>query len=242
MKTLKYKLLATTLFLASFAFAANVIKIQPVEKSTANVIELTETNHVLLRGPVSDQSVAATLSELTRLLSKRKNDSDLYLVLDTPGGSVGDGLRIYEFLKGYKNVHTITLNSYSMGAILVELIDGQRLMTETGTLMFHRMKAMMSNYATTEQIQSRAAYYAAIELLIEDKIADRVGNSQPEIHKLHDNELYLIGPEAVERGYADKVVGVKCSSALLKKKKIEIVQPLPFLPPEEVEVSACPLL
>lgn len=210
--------------------------------SSPSTIVLTETNHVLLRGEVNSESINATLDKFAKLLNKRKDDSPIYLVLDTPGGSVMDGLRLHEFLKGYENIHTITINSYSMGAILVELVDGDRLIAESGVLMFHRMKAQLPGFTTTEQIKSRAGFYESIEKMIEDKVAERVGIDVAELHKLNDDELYLLGKQAVERNYADKVVSLKCDAKLLKKKVIETVRIMPFLPPVEIEVPACPLL
>lgn len=241
MKAIKFKILAGLLFLASMAFSANLTTADGVP--VPDSILLTENNHVLLRGEVSEESIAKAIKDFSRILTKRKQaSSHLYLVLDTPGGSVTDGYRLYEFLKSYPNIHTITLTSYSMGAVLVELIDGQRLIVSTGTLMFHRMRATIPSYYTTEQLQSRTRYYESLEQFAKDRITERVGISMAELDKLLNEELWLTGKQAIDRKYADKIVSIKCDEVLLKKKETQIIQPLPFLPPMEVEVSACPLL
>lgn len=241
MKAIKFKILGGLLFLASMAFSANLTTADGVP--VPDSIVLTENNHVLLRGDVDDESIAKAIKDFSRILAKRKSASThLYLVLDTPGGSVIDGYRLYEFVKSYSNIHTITLNSFSMGAVLVELIDGQRLITSTGTIMFHRMRAGIPGYSTTEQLHSRTRYYESLERVAEDRICERVGVCGQELKNLLNEELWLTGKQAVERKYVDKIVSLKCDEALLKKKEIQVVQPLPFLPPMEVEVSACPLL
>lgn len=238
---MKNKIIIAVLFIAGVLLPISAIS--STSSKIPDEIVLTKENHVLLRGEVNGDSVQKVIEQFAELLNKRGSKNlPMYLVLDTPGGSVSDGYRLHEFLKGYKNIHTITINSYSMGAILAELVAGNRLMIETGVLMFHRMRANLPYPVTTEQLHSRTRFYEQMEKFAMQKTAERVGISVEELFKLCDEELYMDGNEAVKRNFIDKVVTVKCSPALIKQKITQIVQPLPFLPPMEVEVSACPLL
>lgn len=239
MKVLTLKLLAGLLFVACVAFGAGVAE-APAPKH--ELIILNEANHVTLRGPVTDDSISKLISDLAALLEKRKDKDPLYIVLDTPGGSVLAGFRLYEFLKPYKNIHTITLNSYSMGAILVEMIQGDRLMIETGTLMFHRMSISMPGGQKVEEIKAKAEYFMQMEHFAQHKVAERVKMDSEELHKEFDAELYMDGSTALKRNFVDKIVAVKCSAKLLKEKKIVSIQPVPFLPPIDVTIPSCPLL
>lgn len=235
------KYFLTLIFVASIA-AGTAIGYQPVEAvESEEVVTLTSNNFATLNSQVTDQSVAEVMSTLSELLTRRGEASyPIYLVLDTPGGSVIAGYRLYEFLKPYKNVHTITLNSYSMGAVLVELISGKRLMIETGTIMFHRMK--LGVQGNTDEAQSQLDYSRTLEDLAESKIAARASMTREELRKKVDREWYMQAYEALKNKIIDQIIIVKCDKELLRSKTTKTVQPLPFFPPTEIEVSNCPLL
>lgn len=236
-----FKILLSVLFIANVAIGATVAR-KPTQQELDKTILLTENNHVLLRGPVTDESVSTTISKLSEVLNKRRNLSyPIYLVLDTPGGSVDAGFRLYEFLRTYNNVSTITLGSYSMGAVLVEMLPGERLMTETAVLMFHRMAVAFPNHIHIDQIHARIRFFQAQEEMVIKKIALRTGMELNALHKLIDEDLYLSAEQALEKNFIDRIVPVRCSKQLLKAKVTEIVSGGGFLPDIPVERSACPL-
>jgi len=129
-----------------------------------------------------------------------------------------------------------------MGAVLVELIPGTRYITETGTIMFHRVSIAIGQPQHIDEIKSSLEYYKSMENLVIDKTAERTGIPYNDLEKEIQNELFMLGTTAVKRNFADKVIAVECDAALIKQKKKRLVQPLPFLPPLEIIVSACPLL
>lgn len=227
------------MFTAGLAFGTSVAD-QP---TIPDQVLLTETNHVLLRGEVSDGSITDLIAKLSGLLEKRARRSyPIYIVLDTPGGSVPAGYRLYEFLKGYTNVHTITITSYSMGAVLVELISGQRLMLETGNIMFHRMAVSNARPTHLDEMEAGLRFFRELENFAMDKVAERTGIPVSDLEKEFNDELYMSGTIAVKRNFVDKLISIKCSKALIAKKSTITIQPIPFLPATEIEVSACPLL
>ena len=173
------KQLFKLLFVFSFAVGVLVSSNGVSQQADLPVITLSEKNHVLLSGPVTSDSITQTIESLSKLLQSRKANETFYLVLDTPGGDVLAGYKLYEFLRTYKNVSTITITSMSMGAVLVELLPGERLMLETGTLMLHRMKSSM-RYAVVEQAQALIDYMKQLEGFAEERISLRVGISRPD--------------------------------------------------------------
>lgn len=216
---------------------------QPVGAQESNgIVTLTPTNHVALSGPISGESVSKAMIDLAAVLSARGDAKyPIYLVLDTPGGSVLAGFRLHEFLKPYTGIKTITLNSYSMGAFLAEMIQGERLMVETGTLMFHRMRTGV-NGVTVEQLESQGAYSKSLEQLAERKVSERSGISVDVLHAKFSADWYMQASEAIENNLMDRIVTVKCNKELLSTTETVTVQPLPFLPPVEVTISKCPLM
>jgi ATP-dependent Clp protease protease subunit len=241
MKYLKIKVLAAVLFTASIVVGTTVTYNQKHAVEDQPTITLTESNHVMLDGPVDEASVTALLVELSKLLLARKGNSPIYVVLNTPGGSVDAGHRAYEFIKGYKGIHTVTINGYSMGAILAQLVPGKRYMVETGTMMFHRMTMGVPGRGTPDQMATRVAKAAEMERSVEVKVALRTGKPVAELRALFNAELYLSAAAAVQGNFADEVIILKCSKELIDKKVSKLVE-MPFMPPMATEVSACPLL
>lgn len=235
------KLLFSVLFALGLV-AGSAIAAKPTPQELDKTILLTENNHVLLRGPVNEDSVAAVIGKLSEVINKRKNLSyPIYLVLDTPGGSVDAVFRLYEFLHTYNNIHTLTIGSYSMGAVLVEMLPGDRLMVETGTIMFHRMSVAYQRPTPIHQIDSRTQYFLAQEQMVMRKIAKRTGIELKQLQQMVDADLYLNADDAVEKNFIDRIVPVRCSRQLLEQKISETISGGGFFPDVAVERSACPL-
>lgn len=235
------KLLFSALFAVGL-LAGSTIAAKPTPQELDKTILLTENNHALLRGPVTDESVAATISKLSEVIERRRNLTyPIYLVLDTPGGSVEAGFRLYEFLHTYSNIHTLTLGSYSMGAVLVEMLPGDRLIVETGTIMFHRMSVAFPQHIHLDQITARTRYMLAQEEMVINKIARRTGIEREKLHKMIDEDLYLSADQALEQNFIDHIVPVRCSKQLLTAKVTKTVSGGGFIPDMTVERSACPL-
>lgn len=238
----KMKIILSILFIGSVAFGAALSK-PPVEQQPSSLILLTESNHALLRGPVTDASVSQVIVDLSAVIQKRKAlNYPLYLVLDTPGGSVDAGLRLYEFLHTYDNIHTITLGSYSMGAFLVEMLPGNRYITATGTIMFHRMSVAFSSRHNIDQIIAQTKYLLAQETMVIGMVAKRTGVAAAVLEKMFTDELFLSADEAIQQKFVDKVISVRCSTSLINKQVTEIISGGGLFPDLQIEKSACPLI
>lgn len=239
---MKLKLILSLFFIGNLLLGAAVAR-KPVAVDDPNLIMLTESNHVLLRGGVDDESISKVTAALTEQINARgKLTYPIYLVLDTPGGSVDAGFRLYEFLHNYSNIKTLTLASYSMGAVLVEMLPGDRLMIETGVLMFHRMAVAFPKHHNMDQIDARLKFFHAQEDMVIHKIAARTGVELPKLQKMIDEDLFMNAQQALDQNFIDRIVSVKCSSGLLQKKIEETVSGMGLIPDMTIEKSACPLL
>jgi len=229
-----------TMFLA----IGTMLSTGPVDaKLDHTTIVLTESNFVAINGPIDSASIAQAQTEFAQLIAKRGTRVyPIYLVLNTPGGDVHAGLRLYEFLKTYQNIETITLESASMGAILVQYIQGQRLMIETGTLMYHRMSLGMTP-AELPKAKSRILSSENLENEVMAKVGKRLNKSVDELRKQWSDEVWLRADRALSQKYIDSVVSIRCNEYLLATTKTEVVPLSPFLPMPVTKVtSKCPLL
>lgn len=238
---MKFKLYVI-IFLVALFVGTSISSGASVASEANGIVTLTAKNHAAISGPVTGESVAKVMRKLSDAIAIRGDEKyPIYLVLDTPGGSVLAGFRLHEFLKPYTNIKTITLNSYSMGAFLAEMIAGERLMVETGTLMFHRMRTTVQR-ATTEELDSQSRYSKSLEALAEKKVSERSGISVQELRKKFTEDWYMQAQEAIDNKLIDRIITVKCDAELLESSTTEQVQLLPFMPPIDVQVSNCPIL
>lgn len=212
---MKNMLIALMLSLASFsAFAEHEGPVKP-----SQTINLNKDNVLLLDNEVNVETVAKLMQRAQELDAKLTSNDPLYLVLNTPGGSIQDGLELITFLKGLNRpVHTITIFAASMGFQIVQGL-GDRLVTPFGTLMAHKARGAFRG-EFPGQIDSRYVYY--IKRLNEmDKITAARTNGKLTVKSLQDlyeNEHWVEGRDAVESGLADKVVIGKCDHSLNGKR------------------------
>ncbi len=204
-------------------------------------IPLTTTNTVAIRDEINSESVATAEAEIIKLALNRKLVSEpIYLVIDSPGGSITDGEDFIQFAKTVPNLHTVTLFAASMASAIVESLPGRRYVTENGTLMFHRAKGGFSGQFETGEVESRLDWAKQIVRLLETRNASRMCLSLPAYKEKVVNEYWLYGANAVSQKVADEVVDVVCSRELVLGKDIFDVN---FMGMRfKVSQSKCPLL
>lgn len=206
------------------------------------MIELNHNNTLLIRTGVDEDSILKLQQELVQLNTKRgSKDYPIYLVLDTPGGSVYAGDQFIQFLKGYKNIQTITIFAASMGAMIVELHAGKRFITDNGILMFHRASGRFEGQFEEGELESQLNFWKAMIRSMEDSVAKRVGLSLEEYKRYIKDEWWLRGEKAISMGAADEVINVKCTDDLINDTEILSI---PIFAGVSIDAtySKCPLL
>ncbi len=207
----------------------------------SNTINLTSKNHVLLRNEVTPESMHKVALELARLVAVRgAQDYPLYLVLDSPGGSIDAGLDFITFTKTIPNLQTITIFAASMAAGIVEALPGRRNVIENGTLMFHRASGGVQGQFESGELESRLDFYKRIVRSMEVQNAVRLGLTLSDYKSKVKDELWIYGYENITQRAADSVVSVTCSEELITGKTRESFTIMIFT--IEVEFSKCPLL
>lgn len=241
MKNLSRALIALGICLIVTAAAINVKS----QKSNDNTIILNTKNTITLRTDVNSNSMQRLQNEIVRLDSLRGNsDYPIFIVLDTPGGSIYAGNNFIDFLKGYKNIHTITLFAASMGAVIVESNQGKRYITDSGILMFHRASGSFEGQFEDGELESQLNFWKSIVRSMEETVSKRLGLSLKDYKDKVKDEYWTKGENAVKENAADEVVTVKCSTALIELEEVlEMDLGISLLPGLSIPVtfSACPL-
>ena len=102
-------------------------------------ITLTKNNHVLFKGVVNAESVAKASRDLLKLSFKTKPGDTIYLVLNSPGGSVYDGLNFVQlFATIPRNVECIAIKAHSMAHHFLQACPGKRYGVSNIMSMAHR--------------------------------------------------------------------------------------------------------
>ena len=202
-------------FILSLAMLATpaLAKQEPTTKLKKGTLILSARNTVSLRTAFTSGSVSqvvAQILEKDKILNKKE---PIYLVLDTPGGSVGAGLDLIEAVKGLdREVRTVTTFAASMGFITAQSL-GKRYITETGILMSHRARGGVNGQIPGE-LNVRVAFWSEYLKDADRAVAKRLGLTADELLKKHYDEWWLSGKNAVKEGAADMIVKVRCGQSL----------------------------
>jgi ATP-dependent Clp protease protease subunit len=226
--------LLTIIFTVALAFSVNA-----KGKSTSNTINLTIDNTVTLNGPVNDKSVQGIQLKAKKLDATLKSGYPIYLVLNTPGGSIQAGLELIEFLRSLNRpVHTITIFAASMGWQISQHL-GNRYILNYGVLMSHKASGGFSG-EFPGQLDNRRNFWGRRLYQMDIVTVKRTRGKQTMKSYLaaYENELWVGGTDAVKLGYSDKVVKMNCSKELAQSR--ENITIMSFFGEFKLEFSGCP--
>lgn len=228
---LKNLLLATCLFMGASAFAGDTIV-------------LTKDNVITVNDAIFEDTVASVINKAKELDSRIKSSDPIYLVLNTPGGSIDAGLEMIENLQSLRRpVHTISIFSASMGFQTVQGL-GSRYVLKNGTLMSHRATGGFSGQLPGS-LGTRYFYYLKRVLRLD---ANTVKRSKGKLTaqsyaRLIADEYWCDGQDCVNQGVADAVVNAQCDKSLAGTSEKSLLQDLYMGHTVEVkaEYDNCPL-
>lgn len=205
------------------------------------VIKLNTKNTVLIRGEISGESVTKATMELVEALGTRAGkDYPIYIVLDSPGGDIEAGEDFIQFAKVFKNIKTVSVFAASMASSIVEALPGERLITDTGTLMFHRAKGGFKGQFETGELESELEFAKEVVRRMERRSASRIGMTLAEYKARVKDEMWLTAEHALQIRAADRVVALECSKDLIDGREVKEIAFFIFR--IKLEFSTCPLL
>ncbi|WP_085315643.1 ATP-dependent Clp endopeptidase proteolytic subunit ClpP [Derxia lacustris] len=161
---------------------------------------------IFLVGPVNDQSANLVVAQMLFLESENP-DKDIYLYINSPGGSVYAGLAIYDTMQFIKpDVCTLCTGlAASMGAFLLTAgAKGKRMALPNSRIMIHQPLGGAQGQASDIEIQAREILYLRERL--NTILSERTGQSIERIGRDTDRDNFLSAEGAVEYGLIDKVM------------------------------------
>ena len=197
--------------------------IAPISANALNIMTLSKKNTVTFRGVVTSQSVANVEVEMLEMSQKLKSTDVIYLVLDTPGGSVESGMQFIDFVQSLpQKVKTITVFAASMGFHIAENLD-ERLILPSATLMSHRAAIDGLGGEIPGKLLTELGYVLRTITRVEMTAAQRMKLSLPVYQNLIKDELWMRGSDAVRMRAADRVVSAKCDESFSGTQEIELM-------------------
>lgn len=182
---------------------------------TKRKLILEDANTVTLKGAVTNQSVAKVIFEVVQKDLKLSKNQPIYLVLDTPGGSVFAGQELIDALKAVdRKIITVTLFAASMGFQIAQNLD-DRLIIDSGTFMSHR--ATVSGFGGQFDGEFETRYTMMKEVIdnLDLVAATRLKREYDEYKQLILNEYWVHGFNAVQQNAADEVILLTCGESML---------------------------
>ncbi len=161
---------------------------------------------VFLGSDVNTQ-VANRICAQLLLLSAEDPDRDIFLYINSPGGSVYDGMAIYDTMQFIQNdVATIALGmAASMGQMLLCAgAKGKRSALPHARIMMHQASGGIGGTAADIAIQAEQMIYT--KKLMIDLIAKHTGQPVPQIEADSDRDRWFTAEQAKEYGFIDNVI------------------------------------
>jgi len=218
------------------AFSILIIGIASCKEAFAESthIELTPTNHVLLQGEVNNESISGVFEHIY----KSDSTKTFYIVIDSPGGNVIDGLRLARYLQTTKRPITcIATTAVSMAFVILQSCS-TRLVLDSTITMTHEISAG-SEKESLADTKNRVKIEQGLEDILNRIIIKRLKLSMTEYLSKLKPEYWIIGGEdLLKDNIADAIVSISCSLELEKLQE-EVVVMGPF-GPKTINRNACP--
>ncbi|EOB7192208.1 TPA: ATP-dependent Clp endopeptidase proteolytic subunit ClpP [Staphylococcus aureus] len=164
-------------------------------------------DRIIMLGSQIDDNVANSIVSQLLFLQAQDSEKDIYLYINSPGGSVTAGFAIYDTIQYIKpDVQTICIGmAASMGSFLLAAgAKGKRFALPNAEVMIHQPLGGAQGQAT--EIEIAANHILKTREKLNRILSERTGQSIEKIQKDTDRDNFLTAEEAKEYGLIDEVM------------------------------------
>ena len=161
---------------------------------------------IFLGSDVRDDNANAICAQML-LLAAEDPDADIWLYINSPGGSVTAGMAIFDTMQWVPNdVATVAMGmAASMGQFLLSAgTRGKRYATPHARVMMHQPSGGIGGTASDIKIQAEQMLH--IKKQMARLIAEHTGQSIEQIEKDSDRDRWFTAEEAKSYGFVDHVI------------------------------------
>lgn len=186
------------------------------------------------------------------------DNSEIELIINSPGGSVNAGSEIYTALKEYKGhkVGKVTAMAASAASFLAMGVDELQI-SPTAQIMIHNVSS--GAWGDYRDLQHTAEILENFNKSIANAYRLKTGKEESELLEMMDKETWLTAQQAVEHGFADKIMFQEGAPQLvaslqngmlpqnvidkMRNMKDKLIKPIePVVPIDNLEVQKQKLL
>jgi ATP-dependent Clp protease protease subunit len=164
-------------------------------------------DRIVFLGEEVNATTASLVVAQLLYLEAQDPDKDIQLYINSPGGSVTDGMAIYDTMQYIKcDVSTICVGmAASMGAFLLSSgAKGKRIALPNSEIMIHQPSGGFQGQAT--DIEIHADFILRIKKRLNEIMAANTGRSVEEVKAATERDNFLTAQEALDFGLVDKII------------------------------------
>lgn len=176
------------------------------ERSYDIYSRLLKDRIIFLGGSINDDVANLLIAQLL-FLESEDPEKEIYIYINSPGGSITAGMAIYDTIQYIKcDVVTICVGlAASMGAFLLASgTKGKRFALPNAEVMIHQPLGGAQGQATDIEIQAKRIIKMKEDL--NRILAERTGKSIEKIERDTDRDNFMTAAEAVDYGIIDEVM------------------------------------
>jgi len=164
-------------------------------------------DRIIFLGTEIDNATANTIIAQLLFLEATDPDKDIYIYINSPGGSVSSTIAIYDTIQYIRSdVATICIGMAASGAalILASGTKGKRFVLPNSRIMVHQPLGGAQGQVTDIEIQTRE--FKRIKDTINRILTQHTGQKFEKVEKDTDRDFYMSAKESKEYGLVDEVI------------------------------------
>lgn len=164
-------------------------------------------DRIIFLGQDVNQVTANLIVAQLLFLQAEDPKKDIFLYINSPGGSVYDALAIYDTMQYVTNdIQTVGIGVQASAAALLlgSGTKGKRFLLPNATVMIHQPSSGTRGKVTDQEIDLREAL--RVKKLIEEIMAKNTGQKLDKIHNDMERDFWMTADEAKKYGLVDDVI------------------------------------
>lgn len=196
--------------LSNSIISPTIIEERQMNMVTMDVFSRLMADRIIFLGSPIDDEVANIITSQLMYLNSVDKESDIKMFINSPGGSVIDGLAIYDIMNWVDcDVATYTMGmAASMGSVLCSSGErGKRYALPNSTIMIHQVSSGCRGQNSDIQIAAKESQ--KWQNLLYNILAQNTGKTFEEIERDADRDHWFMANEALEYGLIDEIIAKK---------------------------------
>lgn len=177
-----------------------------VERSYDIYSRLLKDRIIFLGDAVNEHTANLVVAQLL-FLQAEDAKKDIFLYINSPGGSVYDALAIYDTMQYVSNdIQTVGIGMQASAAafLLASGTKGKRFLLPNSTVMIHQPSSGTRGKVTDQEIDLQESL--RVKKLLEEIMAKNTGQKLEKIHEDMERDRWMTAAEAAKYGLVDKVI------------------------------------